>query len=204
MIPLDKLKFPKHFFLIIGTFICYNFIFLVLTINGTINIHYSGFAFDSNNQLYVGKYETIELLQNGFKIKSINPKISNGYTFTIQNDQLIIAANSKVYTTDLDGNVINEENDRFSTKHNQLYSQRKIFKTLDGKVYKSTNWLGYYMIWRVDTDLHQLVFHMPLSDYIVKVLFAVSCILFVTYGIVFIFSNVRWIQASQKQNSLFR
>ena len=65
-------------------------LFLLAKITGKINISYEGFAIDHNNDIYLGKDSTIEVLDyDGKVLRSISPYTSRGYKFTITPDNQI-------------------------------------------------------------------------------------------------------------------
>lgn len=183
--------FPKHFFIIICLI---NILFcatMILTLSGTVTFSYNGFAIDETGSLYIGQYEYLVVYDQGHMIKKIPLMTSKGYSFTIRDNHLVVAANAKIYTTDLNGKILSEEDDRLTQTYNELYRRRKSFETVDGQVYKSTNWLGYYIIWNINKQSSKIIYQMPIFDYIVKVIFIMTCIGMVTYFIIVLFSNIR-------------
>ena len=49
-------------------------------------LSFYGFALDSQNLLYVGRDNVIEVYKGNEKVFDINPKTSRAYAFTINND----------------------------------------------------------------------------------------------------------------------
>ncbi len=142
---------------------------LVLIISGYVAIFYSGFAIDSSGVLYIGKDTKIEKYADGKLIGTIDPKTSRGYAFTIQNDDTILLSTASiVYTLDLNGNVINEEEDSGTRIFNKLQYGKNRFTTSDGNTYHIKSWFGRTVI---ISDEGILIYKMSVVDYIVKIVF---------------------------------
>lgn len=141
---------------------------VALIMSGTVSIFYSGFAIDSSGVIYIGKDDKIEKYFDAKMIGSISPKTSRGYAFTIQKDDTILLSTaSSIYTLDLSGNVIDKQEDVGTKTFNELQKAKKIFITQDNKNFVMGSQMGRTIICS-DQDI---VYQMPMLDYIVKTAF---------------------------------
>ena len=145
-------------------------LFLLAKITGKINISYEGFAIDHNNDIYLGKDSTIEVLDyDGKVLRSISPYTSRGYKFTITPDnQIKISTGDYLYLTDLSGNLISKKDISSYTDDDLLRENRYEFIASDGVHYIMKNHFLRPCIYRID--------EMPIFDYIVK-LIMIACFL---------------------------
>lgn len=89
----------------------------------------------------------------------------------------------------MEGNEIAVEDDRTTSKFNEVYRNRKIFQTDDGTTYRLKNILGYYYI---SKDNGNIIYKMPIFDYVIKLLSFANFISFFVF-IPFLLSNVVYI-----------
>jgi hypothetical protein len=140
---------------------------------GFTSTDFNGFAVDSNNRLYVGRDE-IEVYENGELLKTINPKTSRAYVFTIQDDDTILLSTaSKVFIMDLDGNVINQYEDTYTKIFNGLTREKNLFTAKDGTQYSVKHRLTWLEIVK-DNDVR--VYRLPMLDFATRITTAVACI----------------------------
>lgn len=153
-------------------------LFLLAKITGKITISYVGFAIDHNNNIYLGKDSTIEVLDyDGKVLRSISPYTSRGYKFTITPDnQIKISTGDYLYLTDLSGNLISKKDISNYTDDDLLRENRYEFISSDGVHYKMKNHFLRPCIYRIDATKKTIIYKMPIFDYIVK-LIMIACFL---------------------------
>lgn len=145
---------------------------LSLIFTGNVSINICGFAVDTYENLYIGTDSGIEKYQNGALVKMIDPKTSRGYAFTVQADNTILLSTaSKVYTMDLDGNVIDECEDIDTKTFNELRREKNKFTAADASVYSMKNTLGRT---KIVSDGGEIIYQLPTTDYIVKIAFSLA------------------------------
>ncbi len=155
----------------------------VLMSMGIVSITYSGFGVDSLGVLYVGKENTIEKYKDGKMIGKISPQTSRGYAFTIQEDDTILLSTASiVYKIDHSGKILDEWEDEDTSTFNDVQFIRK-FIAKDGRKYVMKSLLGRTVIY-CNNDI---IYKMPLLDYIVKILWF-SCFLI---GFVFVIAFIK-------------
>ena len=148
---------------------------LFLMITGTVTLSISGFAVDSNNRLYIGKDSGITVYENGVIDHTINPKTSRGYIFTMQpNDTIVVSTGSVVYTMDIDGNLISQEEDFRSRMYHEIRKNGNPFYSTDGTKYtKRSPWGRIEIIQEIDGRV-SIIYQMTLFDYIIKIVLAIT------------------------------
>ena len=152
---------------------------ILLTITGAITTSYSGFAVDSYERIYVGTESEIEVYDKGLLLKTISPKTSRGYAFTIQEDNTILLSTSTtVYVMDLDGNVINEYDDVGTKTFNMLQREKKTYVAENGSTYYLKNKMGRI---EIVNDNNDVLYKMPILDYIIKLLLFFSSVIAVIF-----------------------
>ena len=141
----------------------------ILTLSGTVNLSIESFAVDATDRLYVGTTKEICVYQDDRLINTINPQTSKGYAFTIhENKTIILATPSKNYTMDLEGNIIQSQDDREADMYNQLKAKRRSFTTVDGDIYRLEGTLGRSRIVKNDQDI---VYQISLLSVAVKYMY---------------------------------
>ncbi|MHB8963504.1 MAG: hypothetical protein ACYC5K_10170, partial [Saccharofermentanales bacterium] len=106
---------------------------LSMIISGLVTLSLSGFAFDSSGRLYLGKDAAIEVYEGGTLKYRISPMTSRGYIFTIQSDDtILLSTSSVVYTMNLNGEVLTEEEDVGTKTFNKLQKDWKAFTSSNG------------------------------------------------------------------------
>lgn len=142
------------------------------------SLSFHGFALDSRNLLYIGKDNAIEVYNGKEKVFDINPQSSRAYAFTISNDVIILSTSDFVYKIDLDGNVIEKDEDVNSKTYTDTEKAKKHFVTDNNEYFLKSNF-GRYKI----TDKNNTVlFEMPAAAYAFKLLFIVSLIILLIYA----------------------
>ena len=155
----------------------------LLLINiGKATITYSGFGVDSAGILYIGKDDVIEKYENNKLLGTISPQTSRGYAFTLQEDDTILLSTaSNVYKLDLAGKVLDKWEDEGTSTFNKLQYIRK-FKAKDGREYLMKLQLGRTVICSGD----DVIYKMPMLDYIVRILWWSNFVALLVFFITFI------------------
>lgn len=149
------------------------FISILLLSSGIVSFSNNGFGVDSNNVLYIGKSNAIEKYSDGKVIGKINPLTSRAYAFALKNnDTIILSDASRVYTLDLDGNIIQKQEDEMTSTFNKIKQIKKHISS-NGKTYYLKSSFGREII---VSDDGETIYKTPLFDYIVKLLFF-SCVI---------------------------
>lgn len=101
-----------------------------------------GYAVDSQDRLYVGLNGHIEVFENEEPIRSFSSLTSRAYSFTIdENDVIILATANRNYKLDLQGNVITEL-EHGSGLLNEIRNLNRHEVTVNGNDYRLIN-LGW-------------------------------------------------------------
>ena len=121
------------------------------------------FAVDSEERLYIGTMERIDVVQDGVLLRSIKPPTSRSYRFIIENDRLIIgcAGDGKGGVFDLKGKELSYG----ELSYDEVESAaKKKSLTVNGHEYRlSDNWgLVPYVITRDGVE----VYRMSTLDYV--------------------------------------
>lgn len=80
--------------------------------SGLVCIAWHGFGVDSNGYVYVGTESAIQVFDKKACIKTINIPQYRSYSFTVRNDQILLADASEIVTLSLDGNELSSRPDR--------------------------------------------------------------------------------------------
>ena len=98
---------------------------ICMQVTQKVSLSINGFAVDSEGCLYVGKDFNIEVFNEDTLIRTISPKTTRGYKFTIIDGQtILLSTSSTVYTMDLLGNVLSEREDEGTKVYNELQWKR--------------------------------------------------------------------------------
>lgn len=178
----------KHDIKLLAVFSCCFFcVFLpclLLILSGSVTLSVKGFAVDGNERLYVGNAKEISVFDAGIQVSSISPQTSRSYAFTITEEETILLSTStKVYTMDLNGNILHYEEDPGADMYNQLSYGKKTFTTASGNTYKLRNILGW---WVITKNGREVVWSMGLFSYMILVIVtfcAVAMFVFILYFI---------------------
>lgn len=119
----------------------------VLTASGKCTLSLFGFSVDSLDRLYIGTSDGIHVYENGFLTRTISPKTSRTYRFTItEDDTICLSTSTYVYSMDLEGNVLEKTSDPGADIYNQLSYRMNRFISAKGDEYKVSNRLGWIKI----------------------------------------------------------
>lgn len=127
-----------------------------------------GFAVDSQNRIYVGESNGIEVHENQLHVLTINPQTSRSYVFTIlEDDTILLSTPTKVYHMDLTGEIMDTWEDNGADTFNQIQYQKHRFTSANGDEYKVKGLLGRTRIVKNETEV---VYRISLLSFIVKIL----------------------------------
>lgn len=144
--------------------------------SGMANFTYHGFSLDSQENLYVGKSGRIDVYsKNGDHFKSITPRTSRVYYFTIIKDRIFLSTSSEAYILDLDGNVIQEREDRTGEIGRRLEPKGQIYVSSNGDEYKIIDSFTRFKIVKNDSAI---IYQMPLLDCVLEWAFRISGVCF--------------------------
>lgn len=138
---------------------------IILMINGTVVLSICGFAVDSQDRIYIGTANEIRVYEYGEFTNSINPQTSRSYRFTITDDDYILLSTStKVYRMDLNGQIVDTEDDPGASVYNQISYGRRKFVSKKGDTYRLSSIFGWTEITKNNTETvyHIDTFHLPL------------------------------------------
>ena len=130
-------------------------------------LSYYGFAVDSDELLYVAKDSGIDVYKNSKFVETIY-EASNGYSFTIRDEKLHIATSGQVKIMDLSGNFIEAIDDSIWPSERYLMNKQKDEFVTDNSRYVATNVLGFYKITKYNDSVREIIYHIPVVDYIVN------------------------------------
>lgn len=164
----DNMKIPKLVFIYVFiAFLALTSCF-VIDSKHSVTISYRGFGIDSKGDLYVGKESSIEVIKHGQVVNTIIPPPSRNYAFTIEGDNTILLSDaSTVYTLDLSGKVLSEDEDEGTRTFNRLQKSRRVFTSNNGEKYIVKKTFGRTTVY---SSTGEIVYQMPLLDYIVELI----------------------------------
>jgi len=155
------------------------FVCMIMVMSGAVSLTMNGFAVDTNGQLYIGQANEIMVLKDGECVKTLSPKTSRGYAFTIENgEQIVLSTSTTVFIMDLDGAVISQYPDEGTQVFNRLKNP-KTFVDIHGTEYTRKNVWGRPYIYKDGIE----VYSMPLRDYAVGVTMVVVGLLAALSGL---------------------
>ena len=200
---IEKLKSIIIFVAIVCP-IMFTCLFLIFT--GTVTLFLHGFAVDSYGKLYLGKDSKIEVYDNSVLDYTISSMTSRGYAFTIQADDTILLSTSTiVYTLDLHGNVLNEEEDVDTKVINSLEKRKKIFYSSNGDKYiLKSPWGRTEIVLERDDDI-DIIYQMPILDYVVRIVMLIVFVCFFIFIPMIITDTDKELRESIKsEDNIFR
>lgn len=120
------------------------------------------FDVDSEENIYIGTMNQIQVYKDGTLLRTIEPPTSRAYHFYIENDRLIIgcASSGNGGTYDLEGNELPSEEFSFE-EIKDIASKKSI--NVNGHQYRHTN--GFLTPYKITCDGVE-VYRMPTLDYI--------------------------------------
>lgn len=158
------------------------FVCVILLISGAVNLSISGFVVDNSDRIYVGTAKAISVYENGELVREINPKTSQTYRFTMDdNGNLFLSTSSEIYIMDLEGNILETREDPGADAYNQISYRKNKFISQKGDEYRLINF-GRSKIVKNGT---QTVYQIDVFSYLVKIAIvtcAIGLIVFVLWG----------------------
>ena len=139
------------------------------------SMNFCGFGVDSEGKLYVGRKAVIEVYLEGEQVAILStPFQKTGWNMGVSPDNHILATGSGiVFTMQLDGTVIGEEEDINSMIGNSLKKQRLI-EGNDGKQYR----LRHKWIWPTITQNGKVIYAAPIVDVLGRIAFMLYFLFF--------------------------
>ena len=160
---------------------------VVLIVTGTATPFISGFAVDASNRIYIGTQNEIRVYEDSTLINIINPQTSRAYVFTINKDgNLLLSTSIKTYILDLDGNILDVQEDLGADMYNQLQYQKK-FISNNGDEFVLVDTIGLTRIIKNDTET---VYQISWLSFAVKILLAVCTVALFVFSIWFVKQKV--------------
>ena len=120
-----------------------------------------GFALDSGGRLYLGRSQGfLEVYENGAQVRNLRNVTTWRYSFTIEDDQLLIRRGNELFRLDLDGNLLSQGR---ITKN--AFGWGKSFTDEAGNEYRMTSPFGRAQVVRNGTDL---IYQVPTRDWLIS------------------------------------
>lgn len=108
---------------------------IVAMVTGTMALSYSGVAADDVGRLYLGRGGKIEVYEAGQKVDTIVPHADKSFVFTVRDGQLVLSTGKTVITLDLQGNAVDQQEDKDGVVYQELKPLRRGFTAADGTTY---------------------------------------------------------------------
>ena len=108
---------------------------IVAMVTGTMALSYSGVAADDAGRLYLGRGGRIEVYEAGQKVDTIVPHADKSFVFTVRDGQLVLSTGKTVITLDLQGNAVDQQEDKDGAVYQELKPLRRSFTAADGTTY---------------------------------------------------------------------
>ena len=143
------------------------------------SMQFGGFGVDSTGNLYVGRKTQILVYQNGECIRGLSvPVQKEGWNMGVSSDDcILLTASGKVFTLQLDGTVIREEND-VNSKISRSLAKQRFVEGNDGHQYR----LRHTWIWPTIEKDGSVIYRAPLWDMLLRMSF-VLCFIIVIPGL---------------------
>lgn len=168
---MKKIYLQLFCFSIIGFLLVAGCLFCV--ISGVVTLSIDCFAVDSSDRLYVGTQNEIRVYEDGVLTHTIDPKTSSGYMFTIKDDQIVLAQPSKIYTMNLQGDVLNTQEDKSANMYNQIQYKKRAFVSSNGDEYRIVDLIGRT---RIVKNKETTVYQISIFSVVVRYLIVVAVI----------------------------
>ena len=150
---------------------------LMLMLTGSVTLSIPCFAVDGTDQLYIGTQNEIRVYADGTLVNTINPQTSRAYMFTIDNEKIVLSTSSKLYLMDLDGTVLEVQDDAGADMYNKIQYKKRKFISSNGDKYQLIGTLGRT---RIIKNNSETVYQISLFSLIVKIAIIVCVIMLFT------------------------
>ena len=138
-----------------------------------------GFAVDSDANVYVGRDSWIHVYQGDREIRKLSAQTSRGYTFALENNEILLYNGVSYYCMDLQGEVLERMEEVDLDTRSQLRNPNTRFTAADSTRYHMTGSLLHgKRIWNLETG--EVVWQQRTAEVITTRVAAVSvlCALF--------------------------
>lgn len=148
----------------------------ILNIGNPAALNINSFAVDTSGLVYVGGSDGISVYQDGNMVRTFDPPTSRGYLFTIQEkDTLMLFAGRRMYTMDLQGNIL-EAIDYADASVKDIPSSNRTFVSSNGDEYKLKSFIG---IPRVIKNGNEVVYQAPTGSVVAALIGGAAALVFV-------------------------
>lgn len=148
----------------------------ILNIGNPAALNINSFAVDTSGLVYVGGSDAISVYQDGNMVRTFDPPTSRGYLFTIQEkDTLMLFAGHRMYTMDLQGNIL-EAIDYADASVKDIPSSNRTFVSSNGDEYKLKSFIG---IPRVIKNGNEVVYQAPTGSVVAALIGGAAALVFV-------------------------
>ena len=138
-------------FLALFTFMIVAFFTGMLTIVSGYAAFY-GFAVDSQANVYVGRDSWIRVYHGDREVRKISPQTSRGYSFRLENDELLVYAGIYYYRMDQQGEVLERIEEADLDVDLRFRNPNTRFTAADGTRYRMTGSLLHgKRIWNLES-----------------------------------------------------
>lgn len=162
---------------------------------GGVNVLWRGFALDRQGLLYIGGTYRIDVIREGKKVGEVQTPAINGVMFTIENgDTILIYYGSYCYRMDLKGNELGKTKVD-SDQRDKVRGEANYFTAGNGLTYRMSSPWGRTQIAYEQDGKETVVYQMPDSVYILRILFVLS---FISLGYC-LFAVFRWKRGKEKK-----
>ena len=144
---------------------------IVAMVTGTMALSYSGVAADDGGRLYLGRGGRIEVYEAGQKVDTIVPHADKSFVFTVRDGQLVLSTGKTVITLDLQGNAVDQQEDKDGVVYQELKPLRRGFTAADGTTYTLRREM---LATQVVTSDNQVVYSEPGWANVLKPLLALA------------------------------
>jgi len=128
------------------------------------------FGVDSNDCLYVGFGDKIEVYEGKTMIRELSPKTSKSYLFTILPDDVILLTTASVdYKLNLDGSIIEKTENAGSGLYNDMQKGKRTFMSPNGDFYKMRSVLGQTTIEKNGDTVYQEPIISVITGYLILI-----------------------------------
>ena len=137
------------------------------------SMEFTGFGVDSTGKLYIGRKSQIEVYHEGKQIDLLQSPEGRGWNMGISSDDhILVTSGGDIYILQLDGTVIQKEND-LNGKVNLTLYKRRLITGNDGAQYR----LRHEWLWPTITKNGNVVYMAPIVDMFARMTFMLIFIL---------------------------